>query len=58
MLLNDTIFAHNLNEAVIKMNSVASQADLLTNDIGTIVKVIQQDMNSGNCPANTFLKDL
>lgn len=39
------------------MNSVGSQADLLTNDIGTIVKGIQQDMNSGKGPANAFLKD-
>jgi len=57
ILLKDTAIAYNLNEAVIKMNKVGSQADRLTNDIGTIVKGIQQDVNSGKGPANAFLKD-
>lgn len=57
VLLKDTAFAYNLNEAVLKMNKVGSQADRLTNDIGTIVKGIQQDVNSGKGPANAFLKD-
>jgi phospholipid/cholesterol/gamma-HCH transport system substrate-binding protein len=57
ILLKDTAIAYNLNEAVHKMNKVGSQADRLTNDIGTIVKGIQQDVNSGKGPANTFLKD-
>lgn len=57
MLLKDTAFAYNLNEAVLKMNKVGSQADRLTTDIGTIVKGIQQDVNSGKGPANAFLKD-
>lgn len=57
ILLKDTVIAYNLNEAVLKMNKVGSQADRLTNDIGSIVKGIQQDVNSGNGPANALLKD-
>lgn len=57
MLLKDTSFAYNLNEAVIKMNKVGTQADRLTTDISTIVKSIQHDVNSGKGPANAFLKD-
>jgi phospholipid/cholesterol/gamma-HCH transport system substrate-binding protein len=57
ILLKDTSIAYNLNEAVLKMSIVGTQADRLTTDIGTIVKGIQQDVNSGNGAANTFLKD-
>lgn len=57
LLLKDTSFAYNLNEAVIKINKVGSQADRLTTDIGTIVKGIQEDVNKGKGPANAFLKD-
>jgi phospholipid/cholesterol/gamma-HCH transport system substrate-binding protein len=57
ILLKDTSIAYNLNEAVLKMNKVGSQADRLTNDIGTIVKGIQQDVNSGKGPVNAFLND-
>jgi phospholipid/cholesterol/gamma-HCH transport system substrate-binding protein len=57
MLLKDTVFAYNLNEAVLKMNKVGSQADRLTNDIGAVIKGIQQDVNSGKGPVNALLKD-
>jgi len=57
MLLKDTAFAYNLNEAVLKMNKVGSQADQLTTDIRSIVKGIQKDINTGEGPANAFLKD-
>jgi len=57
ILLKDTAIAYNLNEAVLKMNKVGSQADRLTNDIGNIVNGIQQDVNSGKGPANALLKD-
>jgi len=57
ILLKDTAFAYNLNEAVLKMNKVGNQADQLTTDVGTIVKGIQKDLNSGKGPANAFLKD-
>lgn len=57
MLLKDTSFAYNLNEAVLKMNAVGSQAEKLTTDINTMVKGIQQDVNSGKGPANALLKD-
>lgn len=57
LLLKDTSFAYNLNEAVIKINKVGSQADRLTTDIGTIVKGIQEDVNKGKGLSNAFLKD-
>ncbi|MBM3402105.1 MAG: MCE family protein [Bacteroidetes bacterium] len=57
LLLKDTTFAYNLNEAVIKINKVGSQADRLTTDIGTIVKGIQEDVNSGKGTAHAILKD-
>jgi phospholipid/cholesterol/gamma-HCH transport system substrate-binding protein len=57
ILLKDTIIAYNLNEAVLKLNKVGSQADQLTVDINTVVQGIQKDINSGNGPANALLKD-
>lgn len=57
ILLKDTAFAYNLNEAVLKMNKVGNQADKLTADISTMVKGVQQDIDSGNGPANALLKD-
>lgn len=57
ILLKDTIIAYNLNEAVLKLNKVGSQADQLTVDINTVVQGIQKDINSGNGLANALLKD-
>lgn len=57
ILLKDTSFAHNLNEAVLKMNNVGSQADILTTEIKTLVNGIQRDINTGKGPANALLKD-
>jgi phospholipid/cholesterol/gamma-HCH transport system substrate-binding protein len=57
ILLKDTAIAYNLNEAVLKLNKVGSQADQLTVDISTVVQGIQKDINSGNGPANALLKD-
>ena len=39
------------------MNKVGSQADKLTVDIRTMVKGVQQDIDSGHGPANALLKD-
>ncbi|MFA6945080.1 MAG: MlaD family protein [Pedobacter sp.] len=57
ILLKDTSFAYNLNEAVLKMKVVGSQADQLTTEINTLVTGIKQDVNSGKGTANALLKD-
>ena len=57
MLLKDTSFTYNLSEAVLKMNAVGTQAEQLTADLNTMVKGIQEDVNSGKGPANALLKD-
>lgn len=57
ILLRDTAFAYNLNEAVLKMNKVGSQADKLTVDIDKMVNGLQQDIDLGNGPVNALLKD-
>jgi len=57
VLLKDTSFAYNLNEAVLKMNKVGNQTDKLTADIRILLKGIQEDVNSGKGPANALLKD-
>lgn len=56
-LLKDTSFVYNLNEAVLKINKVGTEADQLTSEIRSIVKGIQKDVNTGKGPANAFLKD-
>lgn len=56
-LLNDTSFANNLNEAILKIKKVGVQADKLSADISTLVAGVQQDINTGKGSVNALLKD-
>lgn len=57
VLLNDTSFAKNLNEAVVKIKTVGDKADALAADLNNMVAGIQQDINNGKGAINTLLKD-
>lgn len=57
VLLTDTSFAKNLNEAVLKIKSVGDKADVLAAEINSLVTGIQADVNSGKGPVNALLKD-
>ncbi|SDM29677.1 phospholipid/cholesterol/gamma-HCH transport system substrate-binding protein [Daejeonella rubra] len=57
ILLKDTAFAYNLNEAAMKMRSVGVQADNLSTQLNSLVSGIQNDINTGKGPANSLLKD-
>lgn len=57
VLLNDTSFAKNLNEAVVKIKTVGDKADALAADLNNMVAGIQQDINNGKGTINTLLKD-
>lgn len=57
MLLKDTSFAINLNEAVSKIKAVGREADSLVAGINKIVAEIREDANSGKGPLNAMLKD-
>jgi len=57
ILLKDTAFAYNLNEAAMKMRSVGVQADNLSSQLNSLVSGIQNDINTGKGPANSLLKD-
>jgi len=57
ILLKDTAFATNLNQAAIKLGSVSVQADKLSIQLNTLVAGIQNDFNSGKGPANSLLRD-
>lgn len=56
-LLNDTAFALNLNEAVLKIKSVGDEADALAGEINKVIAGLQQDLNNGKGAANALLKD-
>lgn len=56
-ILNDTLFAYNLNEAITKIKSVGDEADSLSKQIGGTISGIQSDINSGRGTINALLKD-
>lgn len=56
-LLRDTSIAKNLNDAIIKINDVAKQADILAHEITQTITDIKQDINFGKGTANAILKD-
>ncbi|MFM9911670.1 MAG: MlaD family protein [Chitinophagaceae bacterium] len=56
-LLRDSLFAKNLNEAIVKIKDVGEQADSLAGTIHKIVSGLQNDINSGKGTANALLKD-
>jgi phospholipid/cholesterol/gamma-HCH transport system substrate-binding protein len=57
ILLRDTSFANNLNQAVLKMRQLSTNADKLSLQMTTLVSGIQNDLNSGKGAASTILKD-
>ena len=57
ILLKDTAFAYNLNDAALKIKSVGVQADKLSIQLNTLVSGIQNDINKGKGPANALLRD-
>ncbi len=57
VLLTDSSFAKNLNEAATKIKSVGEQADKLINEISSVMAGINTDINQGKGPANALLKD-
>ena len=57
LLLKDTAFAYNLNEAALKIRSVGVQADKLSLQLNTLVSGIQNDIDNGKGPANALLRD-
>lgn len=56
-LLRDTAFANNLNQAVIKMKQVGTNADKLSLQMNSLLTGLQNDLNTGKGAANAILKD-
>ncbi len=56
-ILRDTTIAYNLNEAILKIQTVSDDADVLTKQVNTLLAGIQTDINSGKGVANALLKD-
>jgi phospholipid/cholesterol/gamma-HCH transport system substrate-binding protein len=56
-ILTDTLFAYNLNEAVLKIKAVGDEADSLAAELSRAVKEIQYDINNGSGSIHTLLKD-
>ncbi len=57
VLLKDTLFAKNLNEAVVKIKQVGDKADSLSMQLSNVVAGVQNDINNGKGTANALLKD-
>jgi phospholipid/cholesterol/gamma-HCH transport system substrate-binding protein len=57
ILLKDTLFAKNLNEAIVKIKGVGDEAGLLAGEINKMVAGLQSDINNGKGVANALLKD-
>lgn len=56
-ILTDTSFAVHLNEAIGKINSVGDEAMQLSDQIASVVSGLKKDINSGNGPIHSVLKD-
>ncbi len=56
-LLTDTVFATNLNEAIIKFKTVGEDADKLALELNSLTKNIRNEIDNGKGPLNTLLKD-
>ena len=56
-LIRDTLFIANLNNAVMEMKSVGTEADSLVNEMGEILDAIRYDINEGQGPVNALLND-
>jgi len=56
-LLTDTSTAFQLNQAMLKLQSVENQASQLTRDMNNLVEGLQTDIDKGEGPANLLMKD-
>jgi phospholipid/cholesterol/gamma-HCH transport system substrate-binding protein len=56
-LLTDTLFAKNLNEAVVKIKLVGDEANVLAGEINKTVNDLHLDITNGKGIANKLLKD-
>jgi phospholipid/cholesterol/gamma-HCH transport system substrate-binding protein len=57
MILKDSSIALNLNEAILKIKSVGSEADSLVQEVNKLVAGIQEDKNNGIGPVHAIFKD-
>ncbi len=56
-ILTDTSISKNLNEAILKIKTVADEANALAGEINKLAAGIQQDVNNGKGPVNALLRD-
>jgi phospholipid/cholesterol/gamma-HCH transport system substrate-binding protein len=57
MLLKDSAIVNNLNEAILKIKSVGTEADSLVEEVNKLVAGIQEDKNNGTGPVHAIFKD-
>jgi phospholipid/cholesterol/gamma-HCH transport system substrate-binding protein len=57
MLLSDTQFIHNLDNAISKIKTVGDNADSLASELNLMAKNVRQDLEHGKGPVNAILKD-
>jgi phospholipid/cholesterol/gamma-HCH transport system substrate-binding protein len=57
ILLRDSSFSENLNDAVLKIKLVGDETDKLVAEMSKVVAGINHDINHGNGTANALLKD-
>jgi phospholipid/cholesterol/gamma-HCH transport system substrate-binding protein len=56
-IITDTAIAYNLNEAIEKIKLVGSNADSLATDLHALTLSIKNDVNNGNGPIHSLLRD-
>jgi phospholipid/cholesterol/gamma-HCH transport system substrate-binding protein len=56
-LVTDTVFATQLNNAVMEIKAAGSEADSLAGEFRKIVDGLRYDINDGKGPVNAMLKD-
>ena len=57
VILNDTSLVHNLNAAILRIQTVGDSAEALLGEITSTVSGIKTDINSGHGPVSALLKD-
>lgn len=57
VLLKDTSFSTNLNEALLKIKTVGENADLLAAELNKMIAGVQQDVQTGQGAIHALLKD-
>lgn len=56
-ILKDTVYAQNLNEAIVKIKSAGNKIDSVTTEINEIVVEVKNDIKDGKGTVNALLKD-